>query len=449
MSVLDLQDARPDTGLSRLIDDATKAIDGDFLRSLTRGMVDIPSPTGEEAELAAWLVSTMSARGMPARLQPIDDRQANALGRVAGTGGGADLLLYAPIDTLTAGTDDEDLPWIGPALRPDMRTEATEAGDFVLGLGASNPKGHAASIITAVDAVLRAGSPLRGDVLVGLGAGGMPTNRRPASHLTRFNTGQGAGCSFMLEQGFWADYAVIAKPGWAAAWEEVGLCWFEVTVRGTFGYVGSRHRMAYRNAIADAGIVIQELERWLPGYTARHTRGLVAPQGHVGSIEGGWRRMAAVSPAACRFLMDLRIGPDTTPLQARAEFGEAMRAILVQHPELDAEWDMVLAIPGTRTDQSSFVVAAAVEAWEAIAGDPHKPIVANSGATDANILRNRGVPTVRIGMDRIGPDAPVPLDFPSGMNIVDLREAHRLTRHLVRMIINVCGRAVTADAGSR
>jgi hypothetical protein len=27
------------------------------------------------------------------------------------------------------------------------------------------------------------------------------------------------------------------------AWEEVGLCWFKVTVHGTFNYVGSRHRL--------------------------------------------------------------------------------------------------------------------------------------------------------------------------------------------------------------
>jgi hypothetical protein len=43
-------------------------------------------------------------------------------------------------------------------------------------------------------------------------------------------------------------------------------------------------------------------------------------------------------------------------------------------------------------------------------------------------------------MDRIGPDAPLALDFPSGMNVVDLREMHRLTRHLVRVAVNTCSR---------
>ncbi|WP_062975580.1 hypothetical protein [Nocardia flavorosea] len=101
---------------------------------------------------------------------------------------------------------------------------------------------------------------------------------------------------------------------------------------------------------------------------------------------------------------------------------------------------MVLAIPGTYTPPGSPVVAAAIASWEDETGRPHEPIVANSGATDANILRARGLPTARIGMDRIGADAPLPLDFPSGMNVVDIREAVRLTRAIVHTAITLCTR---------
>ena len=43
-------------------------------------------------------------------------------------------------------------------------------------------------------------------------------------------------------------------------------------------------------------------------------------------------------------------------------------------------------------------------------------------------------------MDRIGPDAPIPLDFPAGMNVVDIREALRLSRHLVHTAVALCTR---------
>lgn len=443
MSALDAVTGRaPDEKQQQWIAAARNAVDTDLLRNVVVGMVDVPSPTGGEAPLARWLCDTMAARDLDAYYQPIDDQQGNATAVLPGDGSGARLLLYAPIDTLTVGDPAEDVPWIGPQLRQDMRPAAVEDGDFVIGLGASNPKAHGACLVAAVDAVRRAGVPLRGDVLVGLGSGGMPTNRRTVDHMRRYNAGQGNGCSFLLEQGWWPDYALIAKPGWAVAWEEVGLCWFTVTVHGTFSYVGSRHRMAYANPIVGAGVVVDALERWFPGYTERHTDGLVAPQGNIGSIEGGWPRMASVSPAACRLTVDLRISPRTTPAQARAEFAWFVAQLRQAHPELDLSWDMVLSIPGTETDQGSWIVGAAVAAWEDVAGRPHEPIVANSGATDANILRSRGVPTARIGMDRIGADAPMALDFPAGMNVADRREMLRLTRHLVHVIVNTCTRPV-------
>jgi acetylornithine deacetylase/succinyl-diaminopimelate desuccinylase-like protein len=198
--------------------------------------------------------------------------------------------------------------------------------------------------------------------------------------------------------------------------------------------------MPYRNPVAHAATVISELEAWFPRYAERHTDGLVAPQGIVASVEGGWPRLAAATSALCRFTVDLRTSPRSSPADVRREFGEAMAEILVRHPELDVDWSMVLAIPGSHTPEDAWVVRAATAAWEELTGRPHELIVANSGATDANILRNRGLSTARIGMDRIGPDAPLPLDFAAGMNVVDIREAVRLARHLVHMSVNVCTR---------
>jgi acetylornithine deacetylase/succinyl-diaminopimelate desuccinylase-like protein len=428
-----------------LLERTAKHISAARLRDLTASLVDVPSPTGDEAPLAGHIAALLAASGVEAQVQPLDDRQANAWGRLRGDGSGPDLMLYAPVDTMTAGDEREDLPWAGPELRPDMRTPARVMGDYVIGLGASNPKGHAACLLMAAEAVCLAGVPLTGDLIVAFGAGGMPTNARPGVGNLRLNVGQGVGCSFLLEQGVWTDYAVIAKPGWCVAWEEVGLTWFEVTVRGTHTYVGSRHRLPYDNAVVRAGEVAARLDRWFVDYAVAHTDGLVAPQGVVAAIEGGWRRTAAFTPAECRFLVDLRLSPRTSPMQAKREFAAVLAAIREDIPAAEITFEQVLAIPGATTDPGSWICRSAVRAWEAIESRPHEPVTGTSGATDANILRNRGIPTVRIGMPKVS-GTPFPVDFAMGMNAVDLRDAVKLTRHLVQVAIDTATRPRT-DVG--
>nr|WP_150136291.1 peptidase dimerization domain-containing protein [Streptomyces hyaluromycini] len=425
---------------SAWVTEAWRHVTGTRLRELITGLVDIPSPTGDEGPLARHIADTLSASLPHTAVQPLDDRQANAWSRLKGDGTGPDLMLYAPIDTLTVGDEREDLPWIGPELREDMRPRARVYDDLVVGLGASNPKGHAACVMMAAEAIAGAGIPLAGDLVAAFGAGGMPTNARPGS--TRLNTGQGVGCSFLLEQGLWTDYAVIAKPGWTVSWDEVGLVWFEVTVHGTHTYVGSRHRLPYDNAVARAGEVVRHLEEWFAEYAERHTGGTVAPQGIVSSVRGGWPRMAAVTPASCTLMVDLRIAPETSPMQAKREF----LAALGEFEGVTAE--MVLAVPGTRTDPDSWIRRSATAAWEAFEGREHEVIRGNSGATDANILRGRGIPTVRVGMPKVPQaEAPFEIDFARGMNTVSVRAMEKLTRHLIRTALDTVTRPRTEIPG--
>ena len=412
------------------------------LRDITAGLVDVPSPTGDEAPLAAHIAGVLRSAGIGGRVMSLDDRQANAWGRLRGDGTGPDLMLYAPIDTMTSGTSGEDVPQVGPALRPDMRVPAVVNGDYVTGLGASNPKGHAACVLAAAEAIARAGIPLAGDLVAAFGAGGMPTNSRPGAGNPRRNTGQGVGASFLLEQGVWTDYAVIAKPGWAVAWEEVGLAWFTVTVGGTHTYAGSRHRLPYRNAVAAAGEVAARLDRWFPEYAKAHTDGLVAPQGIVASIAGGWSRTASFTPDTCSFTVDLRLSPRTTPVAAKRELTAALDSIAEDLGGADIAVEQVLAIPGATTSPDSWICRRAIAAWEETEGRPHEPALETSGATDGTILRGRGIPTVRVGMPKVtGTPSGDPVDFAMGMNTVDVREQVKLTRYLIQVALDTVTRS--------
>jgi acetylornithine deacetylase/succinyl-diaminopimelate desuccinylase-like protein len=71
-------------------------------------------------------------------------RSGNVLAERRGAGGGASLLLYAPVDTHLEGSAD-DYPWVGPAGFPDLVPEARVVDDWVYGLGSSNPKAMVAT----------------------------------------------------------------------------------------------------------------------------------------------------------------------------------------------------------------------------------------------------------------------------------------------------------------
>jgi len=420
---------------------AQAAIDPDRLVELCRALVDVPSPTGDERPLAEVLARLMREGGAEAHVQALDDRQANAWGRLpaardAGAAAGASLMLYAPIDTMTTGDPGRDLPRVATEMDDHLVARAQVSGGRVVGLGAMNPKGHAACVLGATLAVAAAGIPLDGDLVAAFGAGGMPTNgvADPDGVVRRRHVGHGVGCSFLIEQGVWTDAAVIAKSGWAVSWEEVGLAWCDVTVHGTHTYVGARHLLPYRNPLADAATVVAFLEERFAARAARHRSGHVEPQAIVAAIDGGWWDMAAFTPATARLRVDLRLTPEQTPLEACRELDAELDDLRAKDPGLQVDVRLAVGIPGSRTPPDHPITRAAVAAWEAETGGRHEAATRTSGATDANILRHRGIPTVRVGLPK-STDGGRPLGFAAGMNTVDVDALVTLTRYLVRLAV--------------
>ena len=423
-------------------DRARELVSRDSLVSILSKLVDVVSPTGEEGPLARQIVALLDNFDLSGEEQIIDDQQSNALGQIKGieASKGTTLLLYAPIDTLSSSSAEEDLPWLGPELTLEMKAESHSDGRFVSGLGAHNPKGHAACIIEAARVLRASGAALKGDLILGFGAGGMPTNARAG---TRQGSGHGAGCEHMLSNGPRPDCAVIAKSGWSVSWEEVGLIWFEVEVEGIHNYVGSRHLMPYVNPILEAGKLIEKLDGWFLDWAENHRSGLVAPQGVVSFIESGWKRMPAFTPAVCRFRVDLRLSPRTSPERAEQEFSSILAAYSAEL-NIKTKYKRLVAIPGTSTDPQAAVIAKAIESWEAIEQKKHQSVAGMSGATDANILRGQGVPTARIGL----PKADLPdIDFQQGMNRVSVDDLYQLTLLLVDMVPRICNGKDGANTG--
>ncbi len=418
------------------IDDARSRIDDGWMRDLLVRLVEIPSPWGEERAIAEFLAETMAGLGLDADTQEIDDRSANAIGHWRG-GDGPSLMIFAPLDSPFTGRAEDDVPWVGDTLPDHMKARAIVSEDGVVGLSADNPKAHIVSALQAVHAVMQVGVRLVGSVTLAFGAGGAPANPRPGE--TRPKTGHGRGCEFMLASGLAPDFAIVAKPGYAVAWEEVGLTWFRIRVRGVQTYVGRKHFLAYKNPIVAAAPVITALEAWCDDYAKRHTSGLVAPQGAVGAIQGGWPYKPSMVPAACDIYLDLRISPRSTPEEARDEVEHALAEIQAANPGLETDCEMIVAIPGFGTDPENWIIQSCIRGWEDTEGDAHAPFLDTSGQTEAVMLRRHGIPTARMGLPAVMTASE---DRPKhSMGMVEIAAMRRFTRCLIYSIVDTCTRS--------
>ena len=425
----------------RLASSAVAAIDDRYLLELLTRIVETPSQTGHEGPLAQYLVGELRSRGIGAEYQPISETRGNCIGRVKGSGRGADVLVYGHLDTTFTGDEDDDRPVLGGRPRIDLQPKLTRRDDGLLtGLGISNPKGGVACAIAATDAIVRAGVPLAGDIILGICAGGI--HKRPIVALNRRYEGsryQGyaIGCEYMLKHGMTADFCLSTKPGYGIVYEEPGQAWFMVEVQGRLCYAGLRHVSPHRNPLTDAARLIIALEEWIPEYTAKHESGQILPQGAVGAVEGGWPHKPEFIPDIARIYVSFNTNSKTTPLQMRRIFGGFIDGYRAKHPDVTLDWQMLQLQPGSRTDPESWIVKSCRRALESVEGKPQPDVSRFSGTTDGNILRLWGIPTVRLGLPGLMSPEPGWPPMYDATRVADLR---RVTEVYVRTLIDTCTR---------
>lgn len=424
-------------------DSAASLIDLNRLYQVNRELTAIHSPTGHERAASEYLTRYLAEIGLDAAYQPMGVTSGNAVGRIRGSGGGASLLLYAPIDTHLDGSE-ADLPWVGPRLRHDMTPRVHEQDGLLIGLGASNPKAMATTLAEAVRVVRAANVPLMGDLLLAYAGGGMPVDLAAPG-----NRGLSDGVSHLLARGVYADYALVMKPGNAVYHEEPGLCWFKVSVRGTLGYAGMPHGLPhFRSSIVPAAQVILALEEWLPRYTERNSSGQVAPQGWIATVRSGWPDRVSFPSATTEIYLDIRCHPRTSPAEVRAQFEEAIAGVLKRYPDVELEWEMTASLAGASTDPNSWIVQSAIRAWEQVEGKPHPTPPRRSGQTDISMIRNLGIPTARTGW--VGTPEKTPDEYRQGLGGMGVSFPPDLVapcRKLVYSIIDTCTRT-RAEAGA-
>ena len=409
------------------VEAASGKVDEDRLRELA--VARRHRSRARRAARRRWLGSSptrVRRRGARREVQQLDGEQANALARVRGTGGGVDAAaVRADRHVDRRVIRREDVPWIGPELRADMPRRAVRRRAVRQRSRSIEPEGPRGVRRRGARGDRR-GRCARSAATCWAASGPAACPRTPDGD--RPHVGHGVGCAFMLEHGTAADSAVIAKPGWTVSWEEVGLIWVDVEIHGTHTYVGSRHRLPYRNADRDAATVVEEPRGLVPRVRRAGTPTAPSrPRASSPRPEAAGGDLAAVTPATCRLLVDLRVSPRTSPPDALVELAPRSRrrraARPVDRPRAgprDPRHGHARDEPGRRGRGR---------------GDGRRSRVATHVVIRDELRRDRREhpprPRCPDGPRRHAEGERTPrrprLDFQRGMNTVDVREMERLT----------------------
>ena len=279
-------------------------VDRQMVIDLATEMINTPSATGEEGDMARVLDRMFREVGMSTHLQNIYDDRYNAIGRLSGTGGGPAVLMSGHMDTSVRG--DEDY-----LIGKGWKNHAMVESDRVFGNGIMNMKNAFVSYIAGVDAMGRAGIKLKGDVIIAGTAGEIemaPVDEFQGKHYH----GYGMGLRFMLIHGVTADFHFLGEPtGQTPSTGMMGTTWAKITTHGDFSHSAFHDHSL--SALDEMWLIWHELSDWIAHYKTQNTYKGVIPAVNRACLRGGLPWRAARTCNMASLYVDIRFPRPATP----------------------------------------------------------------------------------------------------------------------------------------
>jgi acetylornithine deacetylase/succinyl-diaminopimelate desuccinylase-like protein len=375
-------------------------IDRDELASLGCRLASIPSPTGNEKEVAEFILAWFQENGLKAVRQDVEPDRPNAIGILKGDGSGLSLGFNGHTDTSFTGTR-ADLRMVAN-MEPDDELTSRIVGDKVQGLGISNMKGGLAAFMIAGKALKQSGARLRGDVVLAAVVGEI--SRTPIGPWQgQEYRGEGVGTRHLLTHGMHTDYAVVADGSdMNIVWTQTGVVQAKITTFGkaeaAWGTNRSDYPMEKMNAIVKMTRIIAALELWGEAFEQRYVykspTGPLFPKVNIGAIEGGAPYRPNYFPGVCSVYVDVRMPPQVRPLTIRHEIEQTLARL-----DLDYELDIYKSLLGYEGKNVEPLVECAEEVHQYLFGDKIKPESSERASiwTDTNIYNELGIPAIKIG----------------------------------------------------
>jgi acetylornithine deacetylase len=357
--------------------------------AMCRDVINIPSPTGEEFQMAQYMQSALHQLGLNVTWQEVEEGRANVVGRWIGIGGGKSLMFNGHMDTSNTG-HEEFLTGVG------YKPQAVVKNGFVYGLGIYNMKGALVCYTHAVKALQRAGVKLRGDVIIAAVAGEIEKTQWGEFKGKEYR-GYGVGTHYLVNHGVLPDMCILGEPtDMHVVLEHFGSLWVRISCTGIYVHTAFCEGREEMNSIRRMHELMNEILKWIGVWEKKASYGDRKAIVNLGGIRGGHAWRASRTPEKTDLFLDVRVPPNIPMSDARRDIQQVFFDLEKRHPDWGLEFETYVSVPGARIREDHEMIKVIDANHERIVGKPpEREVVA--WCSDASVLSRYGIETVNYG----------------------------------------------------
>ena len=373
----------------RLIERILAEVHEEEIVAMSCDVINIPSPTGEELQMAEYMRGTLEQLGLNVTWQEVEEGRANVVGRWIGAGGGKNLMFNGHMDTSNTGRE-EFLTGIG------YKPHAVLKDGMIYGLGIYNMKGALVCYTHAVKALQRAGVKLRGDVIVAAVAGEIEKTQW-GEFKGREYRGYGCGTHYLVNHGILPDMCILGEPtDTHLVLEHFGSMWVRISCTGIYVHTAFCEGREEMNSIRRMHELMDAVIQWIEVWEKKAAYGGKKAIVNLGGIRGGHAWRASRTPEKTDLFLDVRVPPTISMNDARRDIQAVFLELEKKHPEWGLEFETYVSVPGARISEDHELVKTIDANHERVMGHrPEREVV--TWCSDASVLTRYGVETVNYG----------------------------------------------------
>ena len=374
---------------SALTEKVLAGIREDEIVAMACDVINIPSPTGEELQMAQYMQSALQKLGLNVSWQEVEEGRANVVGRWIGSGGGKNLMFNGHMDTSNSGRE-EFLTGIG------YKPRAVVKDGYIYGLGIYNMKGALVCYTHALKALQRAGVKLKGDVIIAAVSGEIEKTQW-GDFKGREYRGYGCGTHYLVNHGVMPDMCILGEPtDMHVVLEHFGSMWVRISCTGIYVHTAFCEGRAEMNSIRRMYELMPAIMKWIANWEKNATHGGKRALVNLGGIRGGHGWRASRTPEKTDLFLDVRVPPTIPMNEARRNIQQMFFELQKLHPDWGLEFETYVSVPGARISEEHEMIKAIDASHEQIMGKrPDREVV--TWCSDASVLSRYGIETVNYG----------------------------------------------------